>query len=265
MPIITLLTDFGLQDPYVGVMKGVIYKINPNVKIVDITHGVSKFNVREAAFILAYSYKYFPPGTIHVVVVDPGVGTARKGLIIKTKKYFFVGPDNGVLVSAAEENGIQAVYFINTENYKEISYTFHGRDVFAPTAAYLSLGIPPSKLGDPTEKYLPAPYSRPSIVEKGTVSGEIIYIDGFGNLVTNIPSSLIWKQEIRYGDLLEVTIRGRRPMKLRLHKAYGETPPGSLLLLINSFNHLEISMNMGNAANALKVKQGEKITVRKVI
>ncbi|RLG84461.1 MAG: hypothetical protein DRO18_07060, partial [Thermoprotei archaeon] len=149
MTVIALMTDFGLKDPYVGMMKAVILSINPNAVIVDLTHDVPKYNVILASHILKVSYRYFPKGTVFVVVVDPGVGSRRRPIIISSRNYLFVGPDNGVLIPAAKDDGLLNAYEINIKiaGLKEISHTFHGRDIFAPTAAYLSLGMLPDVLG----------------------------------------------------------------------------------------------------------------------
>ncbi|RLE81530.1 MAG: hypothetical protein DRJ51_03660 [Thermoprotei archaeon] len=266
--IVSLLTDFGLRDPYVAIMKAVMMSINPRLSIVDITHEVSKYNVREASFILASAFKYFPKGTIHVVVVDPGVGTARKGLIVKTNNYVFVGPDNGVLLPAALMNGIREVYQILEEKVRlpgrkeEVSYTFHGRDVFAPVAAFLSLGTKPSELGIATSDYLVPSFARPRFCGGG-ILGEVLYIDSFGNIVTNIPKDYLSRLGVKEGEDLEITFQGKLSVKLKFHKTYGECKVGKMLTLIDSFGFLEIAINMGNAANVLGVNVGDKVRVRK--
>ena len=185
--MITLTSDFGLKDPYVAEMKGVILTINPKATLIDITHEVEKFDVRMAAFILASAAPYFPQGTVHLAVVDPGVGTQRRAIIIQTKKSFFVGPDNGILILAAQNQGIEHVYQITNPTFMlpKISSTFHGRDIFAPAAAHLDKGVPPKEFG-PEIKDLTKPEFASVKQTNGSLIGEVIHIDGFGNIITNI-------------------------------------------------------------------------------
>ncbi|MEM3726858.1 MAG: SAM-dependent chlorinase/fluorinase, partial [Candidatus Bathyarchaeia archaeon] len=186
MSIIALLTDFGLKDHYVSQIKGVILSINENVKIIDITHEIEKYNVLAGAFILYLASKFFPKGTIYVAVIDPEVGSERKPLLVDAKGDFFIGPDNGLLMLAAKEKGITAVYQLSNIKYfrEEISSTFHGRDIFAPVAAYLSLGIPPKEFGKQITNYR-VPSFIEAKVEKNKILCEVIYVDSFGNIITN--------------------------------------------------------------------------------
>ncbi|MCR8454095.1 MAG: S-adenosyl-l-methionine hydroxide adenosyltransferase family protein [Crenarchaeota archaeon] len=261
--IIALITDFGVQDPFVGIMKGVIYRINPNAKIVDLSHGIPNFNVKYAAFILKVSYKYFPKETIFCCVVDPGVGTTRRGIAIKTRNFFFVGPDNGCLSMAALEDGIITCVELKNREFMlpEISTTFHGRDIFAPVSAYLSIGVPITNLGpvvDPQELVrieLPKP-----TIENGFYEAEVLAIDSFGNIFLNVPcdlfSELIWTRVIieTQGKKLEATV-GR---------TFGDVPLGRLVLLKEtSHGYLEIAANQASAKDLLNVKLGDKITIRR--
>jgi S-adenosyl-L-methionine hydrolase (adenosine-forming) len=185
MKIITLLTDFGLADPYVAIMKGVILKINPHVRIVDITHAVPPQDVKEAAFIVNEYYSYFEAGTVHVAVVDPTVGSERRPLILAKDGHYFVGPDNGIFSRLTQ--GIAEIYEIKNQDFmlKNVSSTFHGRDVFAPAAAHLALGLQPSAFGPAIENPVYLADVFPEIVN-GVLSGEVARLDRFGNAITNI-------------------------------------------------------------------------------
>lgn len=258
-PIITLTTDFGLADPYVAEMKAVILGINPNARIVDITHHVEKFNVRNGAFIIAAASPHFPKGTIHVVVVDPGVGTKRKPILIETEKDFFIGPDNGVLVLAAENQGIRHVYEITNPKFTlpRISQTFHGRDIFAPAAAHLSTGVKPSEFGPETHKIVMPKFAK--VTRKGkALLGEIIHIDNFGNIITNFTTKHL--EALGIENSVYVKLKGER-LTLKLCKAYAEVEVQKPLAIIGSHDFLEISVNMGSAAKAFGVKVGDAVTL----
>ncbi|MBI5026480.1 MAG: SAM-dependent chlorinase/fluorinase, partial [Nitrospirae bacterium] len=188
-PFITLTTDFGLKDPFAGIMKGVILKINPEVRVIDITHNVSPQNIFEASQILAMSYKYFPPTTIHMIIVDPGVGAKRRPILVVTDDYYFIGPDNGVFTPVFDiPTHILKVIHITAEHYflPHMSSTFHGRDIFAPVAAWLSKGIESSKFGEEITDYATLQIPKLQKVTKTAIEGEIVYIDNFGNAITNI-------------------------------------------------------------------------------
>jgi S-adenosylmethionine hydrolase len=255
VPIITLTTDFGLADPYVAEMKAMILGINPNVKIVDITHQVEKFSVKNGAFIIAAAAPYFPRGTIHVVVIDPGVGTKRKPILIETEKDFFIGPDNGVLILAAKNQGIKHVYEITNPKFMspKVSSTFHGRDIFAPVAAFLSKGIKPSKFGREIREFF-TPRFAEIVEEDKKLIGEVIYVDSFGNIITNFTVKYIEDIE----DYVHIELGGK-PLKLRLCKAYADVEAQKPLAIIGSHNFLEISINMGNAAQVFGVKVGDPV------
>ncbi|MEL9990956.1 MAG: S-adenosyl-l-methionine hydroxide adenosyltransferase family protein [Thermoproteus sp.] len=255
--MIALLTDFGTRDYFVAEMKAVILSINSNEVIVDITHEVPPQEVGIGAFILWRAYKWFPKGTIFVAVVDPGVGTSRAPLLLKTKNYFFIGPDNGLLSIAAEEDGVENAYRL-TVRLPESSSTFHGRDIFAYAAALLSKGIPPSYLGIETSEYVKLP--KPGAIKEGDViRGTLIYIDRFGNIFTSIDGNII-KSIANYGDLLCVKI-SEKIYRIKLLQTYGLAGPGEVLALINSEGFLEIAINRGNAAERLGHKVGEPIEV----
>ncbi len=262
-PVITLLTDFGYESYFVPSMKGVILSLNPNAVIIDITHAIPQFNIYKAAFTLWASYKYFPRGTIHVVVVDPGVGTSRRAIAIKTRNYYFVGPDNGVLMMAAEDDGIIDIRAIESREFMRsiVSSTFHGRDVFAPAAAYLSLGLDISMLGprvtDPIR--LPGIASK---VSSGVADSAIIYIDHFGNAYTGIREGDLRVLGLEYGDELQVAIP-RRGVNLRIRflRSYGYAGEGEALALINSEGFLELSVNRGSFAQRFGVEEGDEVVI----
>ncbi len=260
--VITLLTDFGLRDPYVASMKGVILSINPSAVIVDLSHEVARHDVKAAALLLWASYRFFPEGTIHVVVVDPGVGTARRPLAIKTKRYFFVGPDNGVLMMAALDDGLMEVREITNPSFmlSVVSPTFHGRDVFAPTAAKISLHHNAFKEVGPCVKD-PVSLSPPTYSIKDHVAiGEVIHIDIFGNIVTSIPSRVV-EELVGYGGKCEIKV-GIKRIETKLVKAYAEVKEGETLLVPDSFGLAEIAINKGDAASFYNVKVGDRVEIK---
>lgn len=256
-PFITLTTDFGLADPYVAEIKAVILGIHPSVEIVDISHQIEKFNIRMGAYVMASAAPYFPKGTIHVAVVDPGVGTKRKPILIETENGFLIGPDNGVLTLAAEKQGIKHVYEIANPCYMlpKVSTTFHGRDIFAPTAAHLSKGVPPSEFGPEIRRIVKPQFAK--IVRKGSMLvGEIIHVDSFGNIITNFTL----KELEHLGTKASLNIKiGEISSKLKLCKAYAGIGAKRPLALIGSHDFLEISVNQGNAAKMFKAKVGDKV------
>jgi S-adenosylmethionine hydrolase len=255
--LITLTTDFGLADPYVAEIKAVILGINPSVEIVDISHQIEKFNIRMGAYVLAAAAPYFPKGTIHVAVIDPSVGTKRKPILIETENSFLIGPNNGVLVLAAEKQGIKHVYEIANPKYMlpKVSTTFHGRDIFAPAAAHLSKGISPSEFGPETHRIVKPKFAK--IFRKGSMLvGEIIHVDDFGNMVTNFTAD--WLESIGVKENVKVKI-GKTMLRLRLCKAYAEVGVKKPLAIIGSHDFLEISVNQGNAAETFRAKVGDKV------
>jgi len=259
--IITLLSDFGLKDPYVAEMKAVILSIHPQARIVDITHEIEKFNIRMGAFVLASATPYFPVGTIHVAVVDPGVGTKRRPIIVETKRSFYVGPDNGLLMLAAQKEGIGHVYHINNPQYTlpRISRTFHGRDIFAPVAAHLAKGNPPSEFGPEIQDYALPEFAKPHVRE-GELLGEVLHIDDFGNVVSNVSEEDLEKMGIREGCSLRVRLNGKA-LTLKLCSAYGEVAAKAPLAIIGSSDFLEVSINQVNASQMLKAKIGNPLCV----
>ncbi|MBF0100539.1 MAG: SAM-dependent chlorinase/fluorinase [Desulfobacterales bacterium] len=248
MCIITLLTDFGLADAYVGVMKGVILTINPKARIVDISHQVKPQNILQASYILKTAYSYFPEQSIHVVVVDPGVGTDRSIIALKTNRHVFLAPDNGVLSMVMHEAHPELAVNVTEKQYflKTMSHTFHGRDIFAPVAAYLSTGIPIDVLGEsiPCDNIKKLPQISCHIAETGNIHGTIIHVDHFGNLITNI-------------DYQALNYFGENKQQLQTHingqcikgisACYEQVPMHHPLVLIGSSGYLEISVHQGSA------------------
>jgi len=261
MPIISLLSDFGLKDPYVAEMKAVILSICPEARIVDISHEIEKFNIRMGAFVLASAAPYFPNKTIHVAVVDPGVGTKRRPILVVTKHAFYVGPDNGLLMLSAQRQGISHVYHVTNKQFmlSRISKTFHGRDIFAPTAAHLAKGHVPSEYGPEINDYIVPKFAKPSL-KKNMLLGEVLHKDDFGNVITNISMKELEKIGINEGDMLHVKLK-EEMITLKLCRAYGEVKAKRPLAIIGSHNFLEISVNQGNAAKRFKVEIGETVQV----
>jgi S-adenosylmethionine hydrolase len=260
--IITLLTDFGYKDAYVGSVKGVILKIYPRVKIVDISHQVPKFQILQGAFILMQAAKYFPSGTIHMAVVDPGVGGNRKPIVIETEHYIFVGPDNGILTLAASNDGIKHVFKIENEKYllPHPSKTFAGRDIFAPIAAHIAKGAPPSDVGPEVNKFSIVKMPKPKIRDR-IISGKVLFVDSFGNLITNIRDSDI-KGKIKTGQKILVEIKNST-LKLPFLNAYTNVEKGKALVLIGSSNFLEIGVNQGDASKKFgSISAGTEVTIK---
>ncbi len=260
-PLITLMTDFGYKEPFVGVMKGVILKINPRVEIVDLTHGITPQNIREAAFAIGTSYKFFPDDTIHVVVVDPGVGSGRRPIIVSTNHHFFIGPDNGAfsyIYRVSQEK--PEVIHIKAEHYflSSKSPTFQGRDVFCPVAAWFSKGVAISKFGDPVTDYQQIELPFPSLSTTGALKGEVIHIDRFGNAITNITKSDI-ESLCGSGPTPCRTMLKGREIPFKRHYAEGEE--GKLCSLVNSSEFLEFFIYARNAAAEYNITVGDAVEI----
>jgi S-adenosylmethionine hydrolase len=260
--IITLTTDFGWKDPYAAEMKAAILSICPNAVIVDITHEIAKFNIRMGAYVLASAVPYFPKGSVHVAVVDPGVGTRRRPIVIQTKQGFFVGPDNGLLVLAAEKQGIISVHELANQRFMlpQVSNTFHGRDIFAPAAAHLLNGVNPAEFG-PEIREVAKPEFAKVTRKNGVLVGEVLHVDGFGNIITNINEKEV--AQSRVNGAVNVELAGKK-LKLKFCKAYGEAESQKPLALIGSHGFLEISLNQGSAAEKFKTQAGDKVTISSI-
>ena len=256
--IMTFLTDFGTKDGYVAQMKGVALSIT-NAQLVDITHDISPQNIYEGAFTLRSTIPSFPVGTVHVAVVDPGVGTERRGIVITAKDHILVGPDNGLLIPAARNLGNFAVYEITNKEYMcQTSPTFHGRDIFTPVAAHILEGAPFEKFGQIVTDFVELDFGTAEITDK-TAIGVVLAIDHFGNVITNIDEGAL-KKALPYGKTITLVI-GNKKREILFLKAYNFVKKGQLLTTIGSSNLLEIGLNQGNAAQKLKVKPGEKVKI----
>jgi len=255
--IITLITDFGTQAGYLGAVKGVILKINPDASVVDISHDIAPFDIWEGAFILKNSYRFFPNETIHLVVVDPGVGSQRQALLIISEDYSFVGPDNGVFSFLYQNEKI--LKMINIDNSKYFigkTSTFHARDIFAPVAAYLSLGIKPEEFGTQAKECLKLKIPSPRI-GNNLIQGEILWVDKFGNLITNLDCNLVKKIKSKrdFGILI-----GKKVIT-KISDSYSDGREKEILALEGSTGYLEISANQGSAEEILGKRRGDKFKV----
>lgn len=259
---ITLLTDFGHHDTFVGIMKGVIMRILPQASIVDLCHNLPSYDVAEAAFLLYITYPHFPAESIHLVVVDPGVGSPRRPLLVAAQNHFFIAPDNGVLSYIFEKTDFCRVFAITAEHYflSPLSATFHGRDIFAPIAAYLSKGIEPETFGPEIDDYLKIPLPSPRAVGEEAMAGEVLHVDRFGNLITNIShEDLVRLREKQGGKRL--TTRVGDTLIEGLRSFYGEGDKGKLEAIIGSFGYLEIFANQGNASLIAKQGKGSPVKI----
>ncbi len=262
---ITLLTDFGLSDSYVGMMKGAILNVNPFANIIDLTHAIGHQNLVQAAYVIKSSYSFFPENTVHVVVVDPGVGSDRKIIALKKNKHIFLAPDNGVLTLVMNEGKIDSLVQVNNPDYfcGKISRTFHGRDIFAPVAGHISKGVDLIKTGPRVHlndvKHLNI--KGPKISEKGELLGHIVYIDHFGNLITNIDGKILKKiRPLRETDGVIIEIRNKKIFGISpTYESAGEkkTP----LAILGSCDYLEIALNCGNAKHHFKAESGDIIRI----
>lgn len=259
--IITLTTDFGLNDHFVGTIKGVLLGINPDAEIVDICHSVQPFDVLDGALTIAESYSYFPVGTVHVVVVDPGVGTARRPLIVGTERHHFVAPDNGVLslVYAREER--LHVYHVTGEHYfqQPVSNTFHARDIFSPVAAYLSKGVDSGKFGEEITDFVRFNAPRPKPAGENTLRGVVLKVDRFGNLITNITPHDAPALFVPQPSGFKIVIGKREITEIKM--VYAEGAQGEVFGILGSMGYLEIAANRAAAAQVLGVGKGAEVNL----
>ncbi|MBZ5669045.1 MAG: SAM-dependent chlorinase/fluorinase [Acidobacteriia bacterium] len=260
-PIVTLITDFDTADHFVGTMKGVILNINPDVEIVDICHEVASYDIFDAAFTLAQSYRFFPPDTIHLVVVDPGVGTARRPLLARTGAYRFVAPDNGVLSLIYEREQNVEVRHITADHYflNPVSNTFQGRDIFAPVVGWLSKWVEVDKFGDLVTDYAKFTSPKPKRVSDNLIKGVVLKVDKFGNIITNLTPE----------DVSQLFSENPPPFKIiinqqeitRLNLAYSMGKPSEIFAIVGSSGYIEICTNRGSAAKTLDVNRGVEVGV----
>ena len=265
MSIITLLTDFGTEDVYVGVMKGVILSINPSASIIDVCHSVDPQNLIEAAYLIKSFYRYFPKGTIHIVVVDPGVGGTRAIVAVELEGHIFLAPDNGVLTLLADEIAIDAIVRVENPHYflSTVSHTFHGRDIFAPVASYLSKGVHIDQLGPSLnpQDLIRLSISKPYVSQGDELIGEIISIDRFGNCISNIDENRL-KEFIQTGPEKILEIKVDKTVIKSLSQSYLDAAPGDPVAVIGSFGFLEIAVNCGDASRRLNVSRNDTVTVK---
>jgi len=260
MPLVSLLTDFGSLDPFVGEMKAVILSICPETRIIDLTHQVQKFNVRSGSFLLAAAAAYFPPGTIHVGVVDPDVGSSRRAIVVQSRRAIYVGPDNGLLIPAAQRESILRVYELTNHSFMrdEISPTFHGRDVFAPAAAHLACGKMPRECGPEISDYMGPSYSQTTFDGK-TIACEVFHIDSFGNIVTNL-SNDIRRLGLEFGDKVSLTFKKKR-IPARFVRTYSDLKRKEFGILFGSHGFVEIACREASAADRVRVRIGSVVHV----
>lgn len=258
-PIITLTTDYGTSDVFAGVMTGVILSINPDVNVVDITHNVLPHDILDGALAIGNAFKYFPPKTVHVVVVDPGVGTERRPILVAGDQHYFVAPDNGVLSSVFDQCESLHVWNLISEHYfrQPVSKTFHGRDIFAPVAAWLTKSWQTSSFGEPITDFVRFSLPKVKVSEEG-VKGVVLRTDHFGNLITNLTPQDVPALLSPDGNL---SINIGKEKITKLVQTFAEGVAGEPVALIGSSGYLEISVNRGNAAKALGAGRGAEVTV----
>ena len=259
--LVTLLTDFGTRDYFVGAMKGALLAVNPRAHIIDLTHDIPAHDIAAGAFTLLAAYDVFPQQTIHVAVVDPGVGSARRPIVVTTPDYFFVGPDNGLFSYVCEREPDVRVFHVTNEKFfrPTVSNTFHGRDIFAPVAGALSNGVPPEELGDLVNDYVRLAPLAPSRAADGTLNANIIHIDRFGNCITNITRRELTDELIARGIVLQVGTHQVR--SFRRFFAEGNVGVRELFAIWGSAGFLEIAAVRTSAAQLLGVERGETVRV----
>jgi S-adenosylmethionine hydrolase len=260
-PLVSLLSDFGLVDPFVAEMKAVILAICPRARIVDVSHGVDEFDIRMGAFLLAEAAQSFPAGTVHVAVVDPGVGSKRRGIVVETEHGTYVGPDNGLLIPAAMLERIVGVFEISNPSImaREVSSTFHGRDVFAPTAAHIACGRRPEECGPRISNYVPSPFHDP-VMENKKVTCEILHVDRFGNLATNLTRAHLKDLHVKLGQEVTLSIQRRR-IHGRIVRTFSDLHKNEVGLMLGSHGFIEIVCGESNAAKHLRIRRGRVVRV----
>jgi len=261
-PIITLTTDFGLKDPFAGLMKGVILGINPKAMITDISHNIERHNIFEASQALSMSYNFFPPTSIHLAVVDPGVGGKRRPILVVTDNHYFIGPDNGIFTpvfNKSEGQYLKVLHITASHYFLPMSgSTFHGRDIFGPVAAWLSKGVDSYKFGEEINDYVTIPSPKPDISEE-TISGEVVSIDTFGNAITNITrKDMTMINPMESSDKFKIYYNDKQ---MTLVNFYSENESSKASAIINSFGHLEIFAYKENASLKLNIRIGDKVSV----
>lgn len=262
-PIVSLLTDFGHQDPFVGTMKGVILSLCPDAVLVDLCHETAAYDVASGSFLLQSTVRFFPPGTIHVAVVDPGVGGPRRAILARIDEQLFLAPDNGLLSYPMACGSVRMVRAITAPEYllQPVSATFHGRDVFAPAAGHLARGTPPERFGPEIADAVRFAIPRPSLEAAGTLAGEVIWIDRFGNCITNIGREEIEAFSAGAADRIRI-LAGDRPVG-RLLRFFAEAGPGGCGAIIGSTGHLELFAYQGNLARQWGIARGARVRLER--
>jgi S-adenosylmethionine hydrolase len=267
-PVIGLMTDFGWDDAYVAQVKGAIITVNPDARVMDLTHSVTPFSVPEGAYLLDQAAQEFPKGTVFVAVVDPGVGTERDPILVETAQgKFFIGPDNGIFTTVIDTEGFTGAWKLDQPQYfragtETTSHTFHARDIFGPVAAHLAAGVDPERLGSAlTSKSLVMLSTKEPTFSSGTISASVLHIDRYGNVILNLKSTSDVASKLPEGNLVKILI-GRESFSGPLVKTYGEVGKGRLILLYNGSGLLEIGMNQGSAAKMLKVEPGTTLFLK---
>jgi S-adenosylmethionine hydrolase len=265
-PIIALFTDYGWEDPYVAQLKGVIVTLNPNARLLDLTHSVTPFNVTNGAYLLDQSAQEFPPGTIFVAVVDPQVGTERDPILVRTAAgRFYVGPDNGLFTNVIDRENFSAAWKLDKPEFFRpgtVSHSFHGRDIFGPIAAHLAAGVDPDKLGTPiSSKTLTLLPVKDATFGGGSLSVEVLHVDRYGNIILNLRKDTELAAKFKEGTLIKISV-GKESYSGPLMKTYGDIEKGRLMLLYGGSGLLEIAMNQGSAAKELKVEPGTVIFLK---
>lgn len=259
--LVAVLTDYGTVDFYVGAMQGAMYTVNPQVRITTITHQIEPFNVAEGSFVLAQAAREFPPGTVFLAVVDPGVGTRRRSIVMESlDRKLFVAPDNGLLTGVMNELGMARAFEITNPGVMrqgKASATFHGRDIYGPVAARLAAGTDPAEVGPEIVDLVRLPIKK-GRREGSVITGSVVHIDGYGNLISNISGDMIKEKNFETGTLIHITINDKL-ITATFAKTYGDVPEGAWLALVNAQNFLEIARNLKNAAKTLNACTGMRV------
>jgi S-adenosyl-L-methionine hydrolase (adenosine-forming) len=259
--IVTITTDFGVRDHFVGAMKGVILTINPEANLLDISHDVVSFSVVDGAFTIAQAYSYFPSGTVHLVIVDPGVGGQRRPILVQTGRHCFVGPDNGIFSFIYEREERVTVRHITASHYflQPVSRTFHGRDIFSPIAAWLTKGIDPAKFGEPISDYRRFANLNPTMESEKRARGIVLKADKFGNLITNVSIAHFPQFVQPEAPVFQLEINGQQITHLR--NTFEEGAPGEVFAIVGSSGYLELVCNGAAASRALNAGPGNEVVL----
>jgi len=260
-PIVTLTTDFGLNDHFVGTMKGVILGVEPNAQIVDISHSVQAFDVLDGALTISQAYNYFPTGTVHMVIVDPGVGSARRPIIVSSERHHFVAPDNGVLSLVYQREERLHARHITADHYnlQPVSQTFHARDIFSPVAGYLAKGVDPEKFGEEVTDFVRFNAPKPKPVNESTLRGIVLKADRFGNLITNITPEDAPMLFTESAAAFKIVVGKREVTDIKA--SYSEGAPGEVFGILGSMGYLEIAANRASAAQLLGAGKGIDVSI----